>query len=312
MSVTINLRTIVAFVAGLGVALIAAFVFQPWRVDAAPGDTDSTLVPITPCRLIDTRPAPDRVGLTAAFGTGDTRTIAARGSNGNCTIPTDAVGLSLNVTALDATALTFLTFWPDGTRPAASSLNPAPGQPPTPNAVTTVLSATGSFNLYNLTGSVNVIIDVNGYYTNTSLQQLNQRLTTAEATIAVLDAAQPFTIASPTIGSATAFHLPTTIMQVTLSAPVNGQVAVIASGAVNSPVAGEIVGCGLSSGAAPNYGYWESAPGGGVWSMLSASRVFDIAAGQTAIYSLVCFNDQSGGSSLIYFPQLTAIFTAAP
>jgi len=45
------------------------------------------------------------------------------------------VALALNVTAIGATAPTFLTVWPGGTRPTASSLNPVPGQPPTPNGV---------------------------------------------------------------------------------------------------------------------------------------------------------------------------------
>ncbi len=180
MSVTISLRTIVAFTAGLAVALISVFVFQAWRVDAAPGDTDATFVAITPCRLIDTRSGDDRVGPHATFGVADTKTIAAHGTNGQCAIPVDAVALSLNVTALHATATSFLTVWPDGTRPKASSLNPVPGQPPAPNAVTTNLSGSGSFNVFNNAGTVNVIIDVNGYYTKQSLQEISSRLTALE------------------------------------------------------------------------------------------------------------------------------------
>ena len=89
------------------------------------------------------------------------------------TIPSDAVALQLNVTALGASALTFLTFWPsDETRPLAANLNPAPGQFPTPNAVTVALSAAGQFNVYNDVGAVNVVIDVGGYYTDQSLKEL--------------------------------------------------------------------------------------------------------------------------------------------
>src|SRR4029079_5668318 len=174
--VTIRLRALVAFAVGITVAFIAVFAFRGWRADAAPGETDTTFVPIAPCRLIDTRPAPDRVGSQGTLGANDTRTLQARGSNGQCTIPDDAAGLSLNVTAVGASVLTFLTIWPDGTRPLASSLNPAPGEPPTPNAVATDLSPAGSFNLYNLTGTVDVIVDVNGYYTHTSLTTLAAEL----------------------------------------------------------------------------------------------------------------------------------------
>jgi hypothetical protein len=185
MTVTISWRTLVAFASGLAIALISVFVFQAWRVDAAPGDKDSTFVPITPCRLIDTRPAPFRIGTQAAFGGDDTRTIQARGTNGNCTIPNDAVGMSMNVTAVNATQATFLTVWPNGTKPTAASLNPTPGQPPTPNAVTTQLSGSGAFRVYNRFGNVDVIIDVNGYYTKTSLQHLRSPWDTIPSGITV-------------------------------------------------------------------------------------------------------------------------------
>jgi hypothetical protein len=55
---------------------------------------------------------------------------------------------------------------------------------------------------------------------------------------------------------------------------------------------------------------WQS-PTGGDLSHLSASRVFDIAADETATYSLVCDNVW-GESSTIFSPQVTAIFTPAP
>jgi hypothetical protein len=179
--IMLRYRTLVAFLAGITLVIVAGFAFQSWRADAAPGDSDATLVPITPCRLVDTRPAPDRIGPNGAFGIGDTRTIAAHGTNGQCTIPTDAVALSLNVTAVGATAPTFLTIWPGGPLPKASSLNPFPGQPPTPNAVTVDLSAGGTFNIYNLAGTVDVIVDVNGYYIRSTLKEIQQRLLALEA-----------------------------------------------------------------------------------------------------------------------------------
>lgn len=59
MSVTIGYRTLVGFVAGVAACVIALFMFQALRVDAAPGDADATFVAMTPCRLIDTRAIPD-------------------------------------------------------------------------------------------------------------------------------------------------------------------------------------------------------------------------------------------------------------
>ncbi len=121
---------------------------------------------ITPCRLVDTRPAPDTVGLRAtALGPTDTFTVDGWGEHGNCDLPAGTTALAVNATAVDATALTYLTFFPAGAeRPKASSLNPAPGTPPTPNAVNITLAADGRFSVFNLAGSVHLIIDVVGVY----------------------------------------------------------------------------------------------------------------------------------------------------
>lgn len=133
---------------------------------AQPAEDRNVFVPITPCRLVDTRPGSTVGPRDRPLGASDTHTVTARGTTGDCTIPSDAVALSLNVTAIGASAPTFLTVWPDGVdRPEASSLNPQPGQPPTPNAVTTELSSSGRFSMFNLQGVVDVLVDVNGYYT---------------------------------------------------------------------------------------------------------------------------------------------------
>lgn len=159
--------------------LSTAFATWAWSASAAPGDTDVTFVPISPCRILDTR-ADSRVGSIGALGADQTVSIDASGDSGECFLPTDATALSLNVTAIGATLPTFVTVWPGGGRPNASSMNPAPGQPPTPNAVVTPVSASGTFQVYNLQGSVDLIIDVNGYYTPTSLRQIQERLAALE------------------------------------------------------------------------------------------------------------------------------------
>lgn len=126
----------------------------------------SVFVAITPCRLTDTRPASQVGPKSSPIGPNETYTVTTFGKNGKCTgIPTDATALSLNVTAIGATQSTFLTVWPAGTtRPDASSLNPVPGAGPTPNAVVSDLSADGRLSVFNRQGSVDVIIDVNGYF----------------------------------------------------------------------------------------------------------------------------------------------------
>ena len=313
--VTIRVRSIVWFITGALLATTVLVVFAAaWRADAAPGDTDTTFVPITPCRLADTRP----VGIPALVPQ-ETRTFQVHGSNGDCTIPAEATAVSMNVTAEDATVGTFWTFWPaDESQPLASSLNPFPGQPPTPNAVSTPLSAGGAFNLFNFTGSVNAIIDIDGYYTRTSLQDLAARVTANESNIAAntgkiasLDAREPFVvnkrINSPVIAGSSA----TEIVNVTMTAPATGHVTVVTSGEFSESTDGHTVECSvLESVVAATGTRWQS-PTGGDTAHLSVNAVFEIAAGQIVTYYLVCSN-RNGSSSTIWNPQMAAIYTPAP
>ncbi|MEL6893542.1 MAG: hypothetical protein AAFP84_18260 [Actinomycetota bacterium] len=71
----------------------------------------------------------------------------------------------MNVTAIDASEPTFLVVWANGApQPNASNLDPVPGQPPTPNAVTSEVNSLGELAIFNLAGTVDVLADVNGYY----------------------------------------------------------------------------------------------------------------------------------------------------
>ena len=85
----------------------------------------SSLVAIDPCRLLDTRPAPDGVGeVSGPLNPGDTETLAVVGTHGNCTIPAGATAVTANVTIVNPTASGYLTVFPAGTeRPQTSVLN---------------------------------------------------------------------------------------------------------------------------------------------------------------------------------------------
>jgi len=122
-------------------------------------------VPITPCRLFDTR-ATEPIGpRSTPLAAGETYQQAVRGTNGNCVLPPDAVGVALNMTAVNGTAPSYLTVWPaDAAKPLASSLNWVAGAPPTPNKVDVKLGADGAIKLYNNAGSVDVLADAVGYY----------------------------------------------------------------------------------------------------------------------------------------------------
>jgi len=130
----------------------------------------SVFVAVTPCRVMDTRPAPRTVGpRSKPVGPAETHTIAITGTNGNCTIPAEATAVSLNVTAVNPTADSFLTVFPaDAPQPVASSLNFVGGQNPVPNAVTVDLSADGRISFFNNGGTVDIVADIVGYYLDES------------------------------------------------------------------------------------------------------------------------------------------------
>jgi hypothetical protein len=180
-TVAIRMRSIVWFAAGLTCAVIAVVGFAATRSSALPGSEETTFVPITPCRLLDTR---DESSFTVGprntpIGSGETYRQQVTGANGRCLIPSDASGVALNVTAVNPTADSFLTLFPfDATLPQTSNLNYLVGSPPTPNKVDVRLSSDGGLGIYNAFGTVDVIADVAGYYTGAGLQDLLEILAT--------------------------------------------------------------------------------------------------------------------------------------
>ena len=160
-------RTKTLFTGLFAVAAVAGLAGSIPIADATVSSgTRAIYVPITPCRLFDTRPAPLNVGTRATpVGPGDTFTLQVRGANGNCNIPAGAVGVAMNTTAVDGTVGSFLTVFPaDVARPLASSLNWVAGQGAAPNQLNVTLAADGRISLFNLAGTVDVIGDVVGYY----------------------------------------------------------------------------------------------------------------------------------------------------
>jgi len=155
---------------GVSAALAAAAVSGIGLVQAAgaeSGGTASVFVPIAPCRLLDTRPGADNVGTrNSPLAATETATFAVWGTNGNCTIPSTATGIATNATAVNPTAASYVTVFPADAnpRPTASNLNVVANGAPTPNQVTVGLSVAGAISIYNNGGTVDMIIDIVGYY----------------------------------------------------------------------------------------------------------------------------------------------------
>ncbi len=123
--------------------------------------------PLTPARVLDSRPGTSNVGSFAApWGAGAeaARDVAIGGVGA---VPAGASAVVLNVTVVNPSADSFLQLWPSGSgQPRfGSSLNFTAGQV-VPNAVTVKLGAGGSVRVMNAQGSVDVVIDVSGYYTD--------------------------------------------------------------------------------------------------------------------------------------------------
>jgi hypothetical protein len=127
-----------------------------WFTDGSnPSASGSRFAPVPPTRILDTR-------TTSKLGPNQSMPVAI-GGNGP-TPNAGALAAVLNVTVTGPTSSSYLTVWPDGdSRPLASDLNYAAGQT-VPNMVVVKLSAAGRIDLYNAFGSVDVVIDVMGWY----------------------------------------------------------------------------------------------------------------------------------------------------
>ncbi len=122
--------------------------------------------PLTPARLMDTRPGPTQLGYSGNKPTaGQTVSVAVTGHGG---VPTAGVGsVLLNVTATEATAPGYVSAWPGKTtQPNASILNLTYTGQTRPNAVLVPVGSDGTVNLFTQSGT-HLIVDVNGWFPST-------------------------------------------------------------------------------------------------------------------------------------------------
>ena len=155
-----------AIVAGLGNGAYS-FTVQAASVDGSgPSSAASSLVvvtnaggqfhPLTPARILDTRTT------NSPIAEGLTRDVPILGEGG---VPNqDVAAVVLNVTVTEPTASSFLTIYPTGAQgvPTASNLNFLAGQS-IPNLVVATLGTGGRVSIFNHSGTVQVIFDVQGW-----------------------------------------------------------------------------------------------------------------------------------------------------
>jgi hypothetical protein len=125
----------------------------------SPSATGLQFVPVTPCRVADTRNA------TGSFGGPELAAGASREFDipqSACSIPSSAVAYSLNVTAIPGGPLGYLTLWPSGqAQPTVSTLN-SDGRIKA-NAAITPAGTNGGVSVF-VTNESHVILDIDGYF----------------------------------------------------------------------------------------------------------------------------------------------------
>ncbi len=144
---------------------------QGYVAPPASQTTAGQFVPLAPIRICDTRAIQTGVvsnqcntNGNGTLSTGSTLQVKVAGLAG---IPSNASAVVANVTATNTTSPGFLTVFPGPSLPTASNLNFGIGQS-VANRVIVPINSNGEISIYNFLGSLDVIVDINGYYTGNS------------------------------------------------------------------------------------------------------------------------------------------------
>ena len=126
------------------------------------GSGSLLFVPVTPCRIADTRNAKGPFGGPAITG-GTSRDFTI--PSGSCGIPSNAAAYSLNA-AMIPRAHGWITIWPTGqSQPGTASVNSPDGRVKSSGAIVPA-GTSGAISVYAsaTTVSTNVALDINGYF----------------------------------------------------------------------------------------------------------------------------------------------------
>jgi uncharacterized repeat protein (TIGR01451 family) len=124
-------------------------------------------VPLTPCRVADTRNATGPFG-GPALATGSSRDFVVPSSS--CGIPASAAAYSLNVTVVPLGPLQYISVWPAGQpQPVVSTLNSFDGRIKA-NAAIVPAGLNGAFSVF-ATDPTHVVVDIDGYFVPASGSQ---------------------------------------------------------------------------------------------------------------------------------------------
>ncbi len=130
------------------------------KVAIVEGASGLRFIPVTPCRVVDTRGAAGTFGGPSISG-GTARDFPI--PQGSCGIPATAAAYALNVTAAPHGSLNYLTIWPTGTsQPVVSTLNSYDGRTKA-NAAIVPAGSNQAVSVF-VTNTADVLLDINGYF----------------------------------------------------------------------------------------------------------------------------------------------------
>jgi len=117
--------------------------------------------PMTPCRLVDTRPGAPSTVVTGELIGGTSTTLPILSST--CGVPATAQAYSLNLTLVPPGPVSYLTVYPTGeSLPLVSTLNDPTGTVQA-NAAIAPAGTGGSIEAF-VTQTTNLVVDINGYF----------------------------------------------------------------------------------------------------------------------------------------------------
>lgn len=150
---------------GAALSLIGAYIIYTSLAATSLTGSDGDYHPVTPARLLDTRNA---IGVTTKtpIAGGGVVTLQVAGQSG---IPaTNVRAVVVNVTATQGTSAGGITVWPTTqARPGLGTISYVGNESITSQAIIPV-GGDGKISVYNNTGSVHVILDVQGYFVTAS------------------------------------------------------------------------------------------------------------------------------------------------
>lgn len=200
---------------------------NPPTVAPVPLTGDLKFVPVTPTRILDTRPTVQSLGPASRV---DVRVTGVAG------IPADAKAVAINVTTAHSSAVTHVRAWPAGRpMPSASVLNADAARSASAAGVVLGVGGEGKISLYNNAGSTHLLVDVTGYYTATGGSGYGQlgtaaRVLDTRSTGGAMGGGQRRTVSVANVGGVPADATAVVMNVTSVASTGDGYVAVVPSG----------------------------------------------------------------------------------